>query len=171
MSDMLFDYGTTRFVLCIGDVVIKIPRIKVIYWINRLWLWKKNGEIVQKFSTVGSTKRLSALKHLFAGVTANLEEVRFYRKYPHLPLAPTLFSFLGLINIQTRAKLIEKEDLVLCPFRQLAKGQERLGPVDLNKPENFGRIGGAIYLLDYGNKELNILLDEVASSLQVAYEF
>jgi hypothetical protein len=147
---MMFRYGTTRYVLCVGGVAVKIPRIRIISWTNHF----------------------SMLKCLFAGISANLEEARLYRKCPHLPIAPTLFSLFGLVNIQTRAQPVIHDELVLCPFRELVKKRERLETKDLNKVEHFGRIDHiGICLLDYGNKKLNVLLDEVADSIQVVYEF
>jgi len=163
--------GSTRFVVCIGNIAIKVARVKFIYWTLRFLHFRKHGGVMNKMSTMNTAHHFSVLRHLFAGVTANLEEVRFYREHPHLPLAPTILS-LGLINIQVRGRSLKMADLSACPFRKLAKDHKHLRPIDLNKVENFGRLGnGQIVLLDYGNRELNLLLSEVATDLQVVYNF
>jgi len=167
---MRFEYGTTRFVFCIGDVAVKVARVKVIYWVIRLWnrvFGTPKTESAGVANTQGSVQRFARLKHLFAGVTANLQEARMCTQHPHLPVAPTLFSFFGLVNIQVRGTPIGKDDLVLCPFRELAHIES--GGITLNQAENFGRVDGVIVLLDCGFEGLNVLLAGYAESRQVVF--
>ncbi|HEY4502884.1 MAG TPA: hypothetical protein VJC14_00380 [Candidatus Paceibacterota bacterium] len=157
---MQFKSGTTRYVLCVGGVVIKIARIKVLYWAKRLLHFRDEGVLLKKVNTTKAAQKFAALKHLFCGVTANLEELRTYKNYPKLPLAPTLFSLFGFVNIQVRGAPIKANEMVACPFREIA-GRH----IDLGYPENFARVNGRLVLVDCGHNELNVLLAEYAESI------
>ncbi len=160
---MRFDYGTTRFVFCIGPWAIKIAKVKVGYSI-RHFLHPENPREQQRLLKIYN--RFSGVKFLPAGLLANLEEARLYRKHSSLPLTPTYFSFLGLFNIQKRANMLGQDDLSICPFRNIA----HLDP-DLMKIENFGKINGVVCLLDYGRRSTSILLEETAEKVQLVYNF
>ncbi|OGI74423.1 hypothetical protein A3D42_01025 [Candidatus Nomurabacteria bacterium RIFCSPHIGHO2_02_FULL_41_18] len=166
---MNFEYGTTRFVFCVGGVAMKVARVKVIYWAKRVIEKIFVAQHATNILRGGNPQPFARLRHLFAGVTANLEEGRMYARYPELPLAPTLFSFFGLVNIQVRGTPIGKDELVLCPFRDLADIES--AGIDLNKAENFGRIDGRIVLLDCGFEGLNKILARYAESRQIVYDF
>jgi hypothetical protein len=91
--------------------------------------------------------------YVFAGIIANIEEKRFYSKHPSLALAPTLFSFFGIVNIQRRGVPIKENELSFCPFRQCVI--PGLKYQDLDFAKHFARIEGRICLVDYGNVEVN----------------
>lgn len=166
---MAFAYGTTRFVICVGPFAIKVARVKFLYWLGRFFHWRKNGGVLVKLASTSTTKRASALRHLFAGVTANLEEWRLSRQHARcIPIAPTILT-LGFVNIQVRGLPLVEDELALCPFREIARGEPP--DIDLNKIENFGRIGREIYLIDYGFEELNVKLATYAETRQLAYNF
>jgi hypothetical protein len=134
--------------------------VKLLYWVLRILHWRKNGGVVNKFASMSTGTRINSFKHLFAGVFANLEERRFYRANPHLHLAPTMFTFFGLVNVQARGKEIGPDELHLCPFREIAHLE-----YDLQRYEHFGRVRGRILLLDYGMEGLNeIILREFSKS-------
>jgi hypothetical protein len=146
--------GSTRYVVCIGPYAVKIARIKILYWILRVMKWTEStGGITQKVVSTPGHKKWAALKHLFAGVTANLEEIRFWQSHKHLPLAPTLLSLFGFVNIQRRGTVIAPHELSSCPFREHADNFD--AGVDLNRVENFGWISNRIHLIDYGYDVVN----------------
>lgn len=164
---MRFTYGTTRFVFCVGDIAIKVARIKVLHWVVRLWRRATVTREVASTTTMNThVKSFARLQLLLVGVVANLEEARMWRKCPNLQAAPTLFSFFGLVNIQVRGTPIESEDLLLCPFRDIATEWG-----DLKKVQNFVRIDGVLCLADYGHEDLNQLLARFAEFRQVVYNF
>lgn len=150
---MIVAYGSTRFVFSVGDVVIKIARIRPFRWVSRFFYWKGNGGVTQKLQTINQSRTLAILYYFFNGVLANLEEYRFYNRYPNKQIAPTFFSFFGLVNIQAKGTPIKRYDLPNCPFREFA-GTE----IDLSNVQHFGWIEGRICLLDYGNGQVNNLL-------------
>lgn len=153
----MFDYGTTRFVFCVGCLAFKFARVRLIDAFQR----------AQKSSKPFDLQRiLTILQFLGRGLEANIEEYRFYHKYSELQLAPTYFSLFGFVNIQARGSDICEGDLPICPFRKLAERN-----IDLQKSENFVCVKGVPRLADYGNKNLNLLLAEHAESFQVVYEY
>jgi hypothetical protein len=164
-----FEYGTTRFVFCVGGVAIKIARVKILHWVIRLTkrvFVTSSKSVVVVNSQLESAQRFARLKHLFAGVTANLQEIGMCVKYPHLPVAPTLVSFFGFVNIQVRGMPIKEGELAICPFREVA--DIKSGGITLNQPENFGWVDGRILLLDCGFEGLNVILAKYAKSHRVA---
>ncbi len=163
---LAFEYGSTRYVFCVGNVAIKVARVKALYWILRLLKFQREGGVIQKVTTTSKRKKFAALKHLFAGVFANIEEFRFYQKYPSLPIAPTLFSLFGLVNIQVRGEIIERDELTQCPFREVAGDQ-----YDLNHWHHFGRINGTVHLLDYGFEDANALISQSVGATQATASY
>ena len=162
---MTFAYGTTRFVFCVGPLAIKFPRLKILHFAKRCIHFRKHGGVIRKITQLTETQRASVVRDLFAGVVANWHEVRLYRRYPYLPLAPTYFSFLGLVNIQARGVPLEPCDLKLCPLREISNSQ-----TDFDDIRNFARVNGTPCLIDYGNGRINAILAEFAKTRQVVYE-
>lgn len=146
--------GTTRYVICIGNVVVKIARIPSPLWcIFRFFHWWKRGCVIEKLAKTHPFIPLAVLLYFRLGIVANWEEYWFYRKNSELPLAPTVFTFFGLVNIALRGEPIKEEEIPSCPFRKYADMD-----IDLRKAEHFGRINHKICLLDYGSSQLNNLL-------------
>jgi hypothetical protein len=150
---MLYEYGTTRVVFFCGNFAIKFLRFRPFRIINRFLHWRKRGAIVEQLVSIDPSIPVAAVKYITGGLRGNLEERRFYKEHPELPLAPTLFTFLGLVNIQRRGEKIEESDLFKCPFREFAHLEK-----DLRKVEHFGWIDGKIHLLDYGTVRVNDLI-------------
>ena len=153
---MTFDYGTTRFVFCVGGVAIKIARIHPVRWMFRFFYWKKRGGVTKKLSTIATSRVKAILMVIAGGIIGNIEEYWFSHQHPELPIARTIFSFFGLVNIQVRGKPIKEEELPLCPFREYAHLE-----YDLRRIEHFGWINGRGCLLDYGTHHVNVLLAEL----------
>lgn len=159
---MKFGAGTSRIVVCVGPWAIKFARIRAIHWMIRIpkkILVSRCDISVEKI--VDPTYTKSRLQHLFTGVVANLEEYWYWKQNPGLPLADTIFSFFGLINIQLRGKPIAEAELSVCPFREIAHTD-----FDLQRAVHFGRVKGRIVLLDYGSKELNAAISNIAGSTE-----
>lgn len=143
-----FAYGCTRFVLLVGGVAIKFTRFPLLQLVRRGFFWLKKGKALTRPRELYGSFSIGVLKYLLGGIMANVDEYYFNREFPDLPLAPTLFTFFGLVNIQVRGKSVAESELADCPFQDLAKGRPEL---DLHETRQFCRIGGKIVLADYGN--------------------
>lgn len=144
-----YGYGTTRFVLLIGTVAVKFSRIPLLLLIRRGLFWLKQGKFIERPRELYGSLSVGIAKYLLAGIMANSDEYRFYQEFPNLPLAPTLGSFLGLVNIQVRGGVVDASELADCPFRDIAEAHPKL---DFFKaPRQFCRINGQIVLADYGD--------------------
>ncbi|MDP2704797.1 MAG: hypothetical protein U1D31_00345 [Patescibacteria group bacterium] len=146
---MRFAYGWSRWVFLVGNVAIKIPRLRPLHWISRFFFWKSQGKFTERFETHFKCNPVVGVwRYLCNGIIANIVEHRIYQKHPDLPIAPTLFSFLGLVNIQVRGKPLAESSLPNCPFRTIAKLHPQF--VDLADIRNFAEINGKIVLVDCG---------------------
>ncbi|MDO8482951.1 MAG: hypothetical protein Q7S86_04000 [bacterium] len=142
-----YAYGATRLVLLVGGLAIKFARLPWFRLICRGFFWLSKGKALQRPRELYGSLHIGILKYVLSGIMANVDEYYFSREFPDLPLAPTLFTFFGLVNIQRRGEAIDASELKECPFQDLATQLE----FDLNRPEQFCRIKGKIVLADYGN--------------------
>lgn len=145
---MKFAYGVTRLVLLVGNSAIKFARIPWIKIINRGIFWTGQGKLLERPRQVYGSLHIGILKYLLAGIIANVDEYHFGREFPDLPLAPTMFTLFGLVNIQVRGEPVSASELKDCPFQDIAKAEPEL---DLKETKNFCRIKGRIVLADYGS--------------------
>src|SRR3989344_1991017 len=101
-------WGTTRVVVLVGNVVIKIARFRVLWIPGRLCFHLKNGGVRARIKRQIRNPAIAA-RNIFAGVCANWNEYRMWKRSPRSFLVPTLFSFGGLMNIQYRGERITSE--------------------------------------------------------------
>lgn len=155
---MHFAYGWSRWVLLIGNIAIKVPRLRPFRWISRFFFWKCKGKVRERLvMQFKSHPLIGAWRYLGHGVIANIIEYRIYQKFPDLPVAPTLFSFFGLINIQVRGNPIKRTPSSDCPFRIFSKLYPDCG--DLVDIKNFAEIDGRIVLIDCGSRKFEQILE------------
>ncbi len=72
------------------------------------------------------------------------------------------------MNIQVRGEVVRADDLSNCPFRDLVEAENPL--LDLDRPEQFCRIDGEIYLADYGNLAVQQAIRKKYSRVSVQRE-
>jgi len=149
-------YGDTRVVLLIGLIAIKFPRprIEPLWWIKRFLFYFRRGEVVKQMTTRYHENLLLAVaKYIGMPVFTNWDEWRISCRYlEYLPIAPTYFSFLGLINVQPRGKPIQGKFELPVEFALLVASNPQLAKT-LRK-DNFCQFGERILLVDYGEREL-----------------
>ncbi len=149
--------GSSRIVVRMGDVVIKIAKIRLISPFLVLIRLCKKDELSKAQRRVGTgvcdwMRRL--FHHVFIeGVSGNLEEYRFYKRNLKEPLAATLYS-IGIVNIQVYCTPIKQQEIRFCPYKHISNQH-----VDLSKTEHYGWVNGRVCFLDYGNKEVNLIIE------------
>ena len=148
---MRFCKGATRWVLLIGSVAIKVPRLRPGRWFLRFFFWGSRGKIKERLEGRFRRSFLDAVwNYVGSGIIANIQERTCTQIMPQLKIAPTLFSFFGLINIQVRGRPIRESDLSECPFRDMLALHPKFK--DLNSIRNFAWINGELYLVDAGEE-------------------
>lgn len=169
---MKFGKGMSRYVVCVGPWAIKFARVRILHWIVRILRKVLVADLAfYREQVTRPEKSVARIQHLFSGVVANLEEYRFNRRHPELPLAKTLLTLFGLVNIQRRGVPVTEAELVDCPFREIAHLED-----DLSKTEHYGRVDDQIVLLDYGEVRVNSVIlnyvrnryEELADSIVAA---
>lgn len=154
-------WGTTRFVVLVGTVAIKMVRPRPLWVLRRLARYLITGVAPKRLLAYADNPLESAAKHLFAGVAVNRREYRLWQEFPHHFMVPTLYSLRGIVNIQMRGQAISEEELALShPFRSSLKGMTPDAIGDMVKAMNFCRYEGHICLLDYGSEDTFALFSQ-----------
>jgi len=97
--------------------------------------------------------------YLLAGILANINERRFYKKTKNPFVMPTYFSFLGFVNIQKRGRKIEFWDdgdvfSFLCQ-NSANRNQPHIDGHTLAEIKNFVVDDDShLKLVDYGNRQV-----------------
>lgn len=152
---MRFRYGSSRFVLLVGPYAIKIARFPIFFGIYRIIVWRREGILKEKIAANAAAPLNGMAKLLLSGICGNLREYRISRAYPGLPVAPTLRTFCGLVNVQRRAEpFLENEDRLekIHPFAWL-DDQSRYNS-DIHRGDQFGWVDRRLVLIDYGSAQL-----------------
>lgn len=111
MSAKLYK-GTGRLVVIIGPIAVKFARVRFVPVIKGWLRYLMGGAEERSFwrifnggpfrsTGVESDKRL-----LFLGIADNLSEFFFYLRTRNTFLAPTFFSFFGLVNVQMAGRAV-----------------------------------------------------------------
>lgn len=158
---MRFQCGTSRAVILIGPYAIKIARFPILVEPFRIAVrWQSRGIFRQKVVKNMRAPVAGFLKLLLAGVRSNLCEYRIARTYPNLPIAATLYTCFGLINIQRRAQPFAGSDEELEAAHPFAwMGESWLHDADVRCAAQFGWVDGKLVLVDAGSLQLEFYLD------------
>lgn len=149
-----FSWGTTRLVVLVGPVVIKVARIRLFRMIRRLVEHWVNCKVRVRLHAFAENPFIAGLKYICAGTIANWSEYRLWQDSPQSFFVPTIWSFGGIVNLQKRGASVSQAELNTShPFKErLATMPEDLLR-DLTKAANFCRYEERICLFDYGGKE------------------
>jgi hypothetical protein len=142
--------GTTRVVLLIGSIAIKIGRPRVLRLVLRLLF----GSLTQKqrhrlFVKYGSTFGEICCNYALAGLIANRNEFKYYQLFQDVRVMPTTAQYLGgWIILQIRGSNITSTELASDnPFLGFDVGQAR---AEISDAHQFCRHpDGHIVLVDY----------------------
>jgi|GEM_PF-5342590 len=173
---MKIETGTTRRVLVFGRIVIKIavfrlPDKAALNFVLKMGLYKYILRSKKYFPSNQDNFKFfeglsCVLTPLYDGLASNLLEFIFYLKTRNKFLAPTYFSFLGLVNFQIRAEQAEigrKEGNY--PFNEifpLVSNYYRNAPIEVVVPfchhmlsESYGwDRQDRLVMFDYGSKSV-----------------
>jgi hypothetical protein len=146
--------GATRWVILIGPWAVKIARIRPVQAFKRLGQYLLRGEVSNKLRKYGPRPLAGGFNYFFAGVLCNRLEYWLWKQRPQSFMAPTYFSFLGLVNIQARGLPVTPWELDQeHPFPALLREGSPMAAVELAAPVQFCRINGKILVVDYGGQE------------------
>jgi len=148
--------GKTRIVILTNLYAIKIARFSPARPFIRLAeLVLRGGGVRENVVRHSPNKDFfkGAINYLFYGVVANLREYRMYKTYAHTGfLAPTVFTFFGLVNIQIRGEAVKDKDLHLFPLAPIL-GADIAG-AETMRSDQFCLIDSCLHLADYGNQTI-----------------
>lgn len=149
---MRFAYGATRWVIFTDQYAIKIARFRPIRPFIRLVDAMLKSEVKQGLRKHHTNPILATIKYLLAGVVANRNEYRLYRRHPSRQLAPTLFTIGYAVNIQIRGEPATQADVHLSKLFSLLRDTEFAA--DVLQAKQFCLINGKTCLADYGTDGL-----------------
>lgn len=145
--------GKTRIVILTDTYAIKIARFRFVRPLVQLVRHLIKGEVKKRLQKFDADPVVGGYKYLFAGVRANLTEWYVYDALHLDILAPTLWSFKGIVNLQRRGRPVTEAQLRTHIMRRLLF----LYPVeddDTMHPHQFCKIDRRVVLADYGRSEL-----------------
>ena len=150
---MNFRLGATRFVVLVGNVAIKFPRLRPLRpFVRLLEILRKKEGVRDNLEKYDKSIVIATLQYLFSGVVTNYWEHRFYKENSNISiLVPTYYSFFGLLNVQKRGKPIDDSSRSKWETVQAKLADKGLLPHDLFEEKNCCTIDGKIQLFDYGD--------------------
>lgn len=152
---MRFSWGATRFVILVGSIAIKLPRLRLIWALMRLMQYGSKGKVRSRLRTYGRNTVHGGVRYILSGWVANWQEYRLWASTRNPLLVPTVFSFFGLINVQKRGEPVSDGKLrTNHPFPQLLRQMSPEGVADMVRPANFCLYESRVRLLDYGSDEV-----------------
>lgn len=203
---MFIKKGGKRIVLIFGRWVIKFPNLVYFSRINS----KKNLIISRKFFSRYSVlaiklpsiifarplKGMAFLKSnvyfnlLFGAIAHNWVEFVFYWRYKFF-VAPTYFSFFGLINVCKRANVVKidgeevremkkipdqiKKIIGFNSFVDSLPEVDKFTAMDIAhefyNPKNFGEVDGRLVLVDYADSRTQIFIKKYGEKISENFRF
>jgi hypothetical protein len=160
--------GSTRFVLIVGDVAIKFPKVfKPSHILKHIYkVLTKKENLKEKLDNYHTNFFLALLRYFISPILINWEEYKDYRRYSDLGfLAPTYFSLWGLVNIQMRGDPITEVNRKEWERRIIPLQKALLMPhYDSFQADNWCFINGKPHLIDYSNNFSKKILSQFALS-------
>ena len=145
-------FGATRFVVLVGKVALKFPRVRPLHSLLRLFCHMRNKEVSKKLQSHGQTPIVGGLRYVFGGIVANWNEHRVWKNFAYDILAPTWFSLFGLVNVQRRGTEVDQQELDLRnPFLPYLDRIDSDLERDITNSRNFCRLNRRIIIHDYGS--------------------
>jgi hypothetical protein len=136
--------------------VVKVARIRLWSGLKSLrgfykfgYFWK--GLLLCSEDAFGSPRRF-----WFKGIRDNWMERSFYKSSPCREfLQPTVFSLLGLVNIQIWGRILSQEEFdsarLLPRFYDLTEGKVHEDVHHFTEGHNFCAVDGKLKMVDYGS--------------------
>ncbi len=150
---MRITFGSTRMVILTDAYAIKIARFRLVRPILQLIRHLINGEVKTRLQKFDKDPVTGGFKYLLAGVRANQTEWHVYNTLKLDILAPTLWSFHGLINVQRRGTPVSVREMSAHVIHRLLF----INPIDdsdVFQTCQFCKIQKRVVLLDYGRMDL-----------------
>lgn len=162
--------GTTRFVILIGPIAIKFAKIHVLRSIYRLFCYSATGVASERLQKHAQNPFIAGLKYFFDSLITNWNEWMVWTASPECFMAPTFFSFFGIVNIQKRGTPVTQAEVdANHPFRHLLWNESLDFVFDMTQAPNFCKIDGRICIVDYGSKESFRLFSQKISRVPSAH--
>lgn len=174
---MTFKKGSNRVVFVFPSlgIAIKFPFIhlfETIYTVIKHIIHLRFSHIwVEAFISADNEVCWGYRRALFYGIIVNWREFLFFRRERSSFLLPTYFSFFGLFNVQKAGEscLISGMDLWLQFLEFTERGVLEAGH-HFQNPENFCINNGELKILDYGDKNTQLVVTKYGKKIQESFD-
>lgn len=148
--------GTSRFVVVIGDLAFKFPKILLTRELRSLWILLRNrrwSRISVHFSH--PPEALTSFQyHIVGGIISNWREFKFWQEHRHSFCEPTYCSLFGMVNVQRASPAyttLNDEEFwhKMCRIDEYRREDGH----HFSNPDNFTIRDGVLRIADYGTKE------------------
>ncbi|RJR31272.1 hypothetical protein C4569_02405 [Candidatus Parcubacteria bacterium] len=148
-----------------------MPIYPIIFWRDAR-LFYQRGLLVQTWKKYGPDVKAGLKWKLLGGIASNWNERTFYKKSKLKILAPTVFSFFGLVNIQKTGDKVPMEPKdVYCQFLDLTNLEAGVSTHTFYNNGHFFVIDGHIVIVDYGNPRIHPVLVKYDDKIYEEFNF
>lgn len=166
--------GTTRVVVVFWGLAFKLPRTNPITALRHsIRLMKRGFHVLKKDLMEHDHEAWGSVRYLLMrGIISNRKERRFYKEHRLSICAPTIFSLLGLVNIQKAIDhKIEMSIYSWWPqIYDLTNGEASKISHTFTESDNFGFIDGGLVMLDYADDKTQGVLMKFGEKLQNEFD-
>ena len=165
---MKIGLGSTRIVFIFSNIVIKLPRLRVLYPLRRFREHRQNGQVTEKLKKFGPTVFTAGLNYFFAGIIANRLEYRYSKNTPSEGIVPINILLWGIIVIQQKGEAVSASSGQWEKFERILR-RRGIPEHDTVRSCNFCIFGDRLRMVDYGNQETISALS--AGNLKILEQF
>jgi hypothetical protein len=172
---MKIEKGRNRIVLVFDNFVVKLPRIRLLKAIQRIYRATKGGYLLKCLGW-NSTISMSPRHFLLRGIMDNCGEFIFYLATKSNSVMPTYFSLFGLLNIQKSGNILilhsEKEYVnFFGQLYDITNGEVFKDAHTFSNPKNFCREDEKLKMVDYGNAKVRNILLKYGNKIFKQFDF
>lgn len=170
---MIIKKGSSRIVLLIASYAVKLPIIRPIKAIKVIWKAVLCGRLMACLTAPYDSESLLTFQRLLLrGLFDNLMEYYFYLTNNSQFLAPTYFSFFGLLNIQKAGSSIKTDHLNFKrQMRYLTNWDCENDGHTFANTNNFCIINCKLVIVDYGSIKTQQVLKNYGNIIAENFDF
>lgn len=170
---MRVERGRKRIVIILGGFAIKFPRVRIFKAIEFAWHAAWDREFVRWWKKGYDPDFVVNIQsYLLGGVFDNWSEFVFFRKNQLAFLAPTILSFLGLLNIQKSGQEFKmKDEIFLSCLSEITDGEIFVDAHTFSNPKNFCVFEGRLRIVDYASCLIWDVLKKYGNKIYDEFEF
>lgn len=158
-------YGTSRIVVIVGKIKIKIAKIRFFKFFKNIFFWLRETKMWRKVISYDIGCYGTPQYYLLNGIRDNWREFCFYSKTCHSFVVPTYFSLFGLINFGLTGIICEK-DYSQIIYETVERKMWFDDIHHFSNPTNFCLFKNKFCVVDYASPETQCWVEKYGLEIQ-----